>query len=147
MTDPRHRPPKIIQIDAGDGIIRVGWGTLLSQQFSPPIGWSGGFWPFHPKDVQFEHDLRRDTTLGFRYERQRRQSPILTIDSYLVSFPYWLPSTCFAGLPLTVAYLSHKRRRRENKDNVRVCPVCSYDLRATPDRCPECGTVQTKVKT
>jgi hypothetical protein len=51
--------------------------------------------------------------------------------------PFWLILALLAPLP-TIWLVSRLRRRRRLADN--LCPVCGYDLRATPGRCPECGT-------
>jgi hypothetical protein len=57
-----------------------------------------------------------------------------------VIFPYWMPVTALAILPLLeVRYLlrSGRIRRRRLRG---LCVTCGYDLRATPERCPECGS-------
>jgi hypothetical protein len=52
----------------------------------------------------------------------------------LMDFPYWSAVTLLA-LPSVIYLLIWKRREKPGH-----CLMCGYDLRASPDRCPECGT-------
>lgn len=55
-----------------------------------------------------------------------------------VNIPYW-----FLGLAFAIpAALLVRRDRRLRKPRPGRCASCGYDLRATPDRCPECGTAR-----
>jgi hypothetical protein len=53
-----------------------------------------------------------------------------------VFFPYWFLVPLTAAGP--AAWYARRRRRLRSR-SLGLCPACGYDLRATPDRCPECG--------
>ena len=51
---------------------------------------------------------------------------------------YWLVTALLGVAPAVRVVAVWRRRRRAA---IGQCPTCGYDLRATPDRCPECGGV------
>ena len=53
--------------------------------------------------------------------------------------PFWFlaPASLFPAAAWSIFRLGRRRRERRQRG---LCPVCGYDLRATLDRCPECGT-------
>jgi hypothetical protein len=54
-----------------------------------------------------------------------------------LAFPHWVVAALCAVVPLARLAVGVRDRRRHATG---LCPRCGYDLRATPDRCPECGT-------
>jgi hypothetical protein len=54
---------------------------------------------------------------------------------------YWELLAFFAVLPAFWVVRYMRDRRKLMRSNRGACPSCDYDLRATPDRCPECGTI------
>ncbi|MDB5330124.1 MAG: hypothetical protein JWP03_1275 [Phycisphaerales bacterium] len=61
----------------------------------------------------------------------------------MISIPFWLLLMVAAG-PLWWERLKSRARARRTRSG--RCPACGYDLRATPDQCPECGTTRAVLK-
>ncbi|HEX4796423.1 MAG TPA: hypothetical protein VH370_21720 [Humisphaera sp.] len=76
---------------------------------------------------------------GHDHHRFFHQGSLDALDSFQI--PYWVVAILFGLLPFTYTAQAARRRRTSNANR---CGKCGYDLRATPLRCPECGTIPTK---
>lgn len=70
--------------------------------------------------------------LGFGWVR----APYLSV----LAIPYW-----FVVLSSLAALIWLRRRVHLKRHVLGHCSACGYDLRATPDRCPECGAIPSSI--
>jgi hypothetical protein len=55
-----------------------------------------------------------------------------------IALPFWLLAILCGVAP--VLRWNPRRLCRRRRLAAGLCPACGYDMRATPERCPECGT-------
>jgi hypothetical protein len=92
--------------------------------------------------------LNPSPRFGFEWQHHENQMPVLArrqtgtilrLDHFLmISVPHWFVILLFGWVPVWAMIRFYKSRRKKGQG---LCQVCGYDLRATPDRCPECGTI------
>jgi hypothetical protein len=97
------------------------------------------------RDIFPAHHKSEMQRLGFEYHVQgwtRGGARDVVYRGTFISFPDWLAIALFGVVWSPWVFIWRRKRRRRARG---MCMSCGYDLRATPERCPECGTVVAKI--
>jgi hypothetical protein len=137
----RYQPPWYAYVDSVDGKLLLDFKLLDPLAAHRPPRWhvdSKRARNYQPSDAPWFN------VAGLATRHVPRSAARADSRTYL-HLPGWLLLPLTAALPAVSVRRFIRVRHWRTRGN---CPGCGYDLRATPERCPECGTVpHASVKT
>jgi hypothetical protein len=134
----------------GRVFIQWGWSTEDALERASGRYAGGGFvWHTYPSDgarLMVEPKSRGWGLGGFDYfawqTSRKNANGQPAAGEHVFILPWWFLVAATAALPTWWFFRSRRHARRARFGH---CLSCGYDLRASPKRCPECGT-ETRVK-
>ena len=113
----------------------LGFVVVIDMPYEAEL--DGPFWQHEP--AGYAGDLGRERTpwkaLGFIFVRLPVPNPAR---GWAVAVPMWVLLLALAAVP-GWHFWGRPRRERRRRERLGLCLRCGYDLRASSDRCPECG--------
>jgi hypothetical protein len=98
-------------------------------------------WRFHTAGANPIPWPHRFSMLGFRYWNTKLPGTpsFRGMDVVGGTIPLWFVATLLAIAPGVAARRLRHERRRRRRIAAGLCGACGYDVRASGERCPECG--------
>ena len=132
----------IVNIESSRGSLII---TVCTYRWTPPTTGSvtkanTGVWQhLNRREFGGEDDVPRWPKVFYQASNITigNQFPAIRQNAYLVNLPYWLVTLVSALFPLMK--LLRRILKRAALPQQGLCPKCGYDVRASTDRCPECG--------
>src|SRR5262249_16983304 len=109
--------------------------SIISNHYGDPWAGPTGSGRYTPAGFSW-------SSLGFAYSHTR-DGNLPRTDLRKIAVPLWVPTIARLYLPAAVVAGALRQGSRSRRHR---CLTCGYDLRATPQRCPECGTPATQAK-